>query len=112
MLFLLIEYTLIEPLIAVFSKDTPELIRQAAECFRLFLPAYFIMGISISIGIYFQAIEASAKSLVVMLMRGIIMPVTSAFVLPLFLDKAGLWISVPFVELTVAVIAVLFLINL
>ncbi len=109
-LFLLIGYTLTEPLIAVFSKDTPELIRQTAECFRLYLPAYFIMGISISIGIYFQAIEESAKSLVVILMRGIIMPVISAFVLPLFLDKAGLWISVPFAELTVAVIAVLCLI--
>ena len=40
--------------------------------------AYFIMGISISIGIYFQAIEESAKSLVVILMRGIIMPVIPA----------------------------------
>ncbi len=110
-LFLLIGYTLTEPLIAVFSKDAPELIQQAADCFRLYLPAYFIMGISISIGIYFQAIEASAKSLVVMLMRGIIMPVAAAFILPLFLDKAGLWISVPFAEFTVAAIAVLFLIH-
>lgn len=110
-LFLLMGYTLTEPLIAVFSKDAPELIQQAADCFRVYLPAYFIMGISISIGIYFQAIEASAKSLVVMLMRGIIMPVAAAFILPLFLDKAGLWISVPFAEFTVAAIAVLFLIH-
>lgn len=110
-LYLLIGYTFTEPLITVFSKDTPELIQQAVYCFKLYLPAYFFMGIGITVGMYFQAMEASTKSLVIMMMRGIVMPVAGAFILPLIFDKTGLWISMPFAELAVAGIAALFLVQ-
>lgn len=107
-LYLLAGYTFTESLITVFSKDT---IQQAVYCFKLYLPAYFFMGIGITVRMYFQAMEASAKSLVIIMMRGIVMPVAGAFILPLIFDKTGLWISMPFTELAVAGIAAVFLIQ-
>jgi len=111
-LFLLIGYTCTEQLIAVFTKDTTDFISLAASCFRCYLPAYFIMGIGVTIGIYFQAIEASVKSLIVMLLRGVVLPVAGAFVLPLALQQEkGLWFAVPFAETITAIVAVAMLIS-
>lgn len=90
-IFLLIGYTFTEPLITVFAKDALSIVEQAANCFRLYIPAYFIMGIGISVGIYFQAVESAAKSLIIMLLRGIIMPVVGAFALPFMFDERALW---------------------
>ena len=109
-IFLVIGYSATEPLISVFSDQDPELISLAVDCFRLYLPAYFLMGIGISIGIYFQALGKAAKSLVIMLSRGIALPAVFAFLLPLILDKTGLWISVPAAEACTAVAAVVLLI--
>lgn len=104
--FLLIGYTFTEPLITVFAEDALSIVGQAANCFRLYLPAYFMMGIGISIGIYFQAVESASKSLIIMLLRGIIMPVAGAFVLPFIFDERALWLSMPFAELFTALTAV------
>lgn len=109
-LFLIIGYFYTKQLIAVFAKDTNEFILLAADCFRYYLPAYFIMGIGVTIGIYFQAIEASLKSLIIMLLRGIALPVIFAFILPLVVDKIGLWLAVPLSELIAAIVATTLLI--
>ena len=111
-LFLLIGYTCTEQLIAVFTKDTTDFIFLAASCFRCYLPAYFIMGIGVTIGIYFQAIESSAKSLIVMMLRGVALPVVGAFVLPLvWQQEKGLWFAVPFAETITAIVAVALLVS-
>ncbi len=109
-LFLIIGYSCTEPLIAVFAKDATDFVPLAASCFRYYLPAYFIMGIGVTIGIYFQAIEASVKSLIIMLLRGIALPVFGAFIIPLILHETGLWLAVPFAELVAAIVAVVLLI--
>ncbi len=110
-IFIVLGYSITEPLISVFSDQDMGLVALASDCFRLYLPAYFIMGIGISIGIYFQAMGKAAKSLVVMLARGIVLPVAFAFLLPLMFDKAGLWIAVPAAELCASVTAVIFLLS-
>ena len=109
-LFLLIGYSLTEQLIAVFTKDTTEFISLAANCLRLYLPAYFMMGIGVTIGIYFQAIESSVKSLIIMLLRGVVLPVAGAFALPLVLRENGLWLAIPFAETITSAVAVTFLV--
>ena len=110
-IFITLGYSITDTLISVFSDQDTGLVALATECFRLYLPAYFIMGIGISVGIYFQAVGKAAKSLIVMLARGIVLPVAFAFLLPLAFDKEGLWIAVPAAELCASVTALVFLLS-
>lgn len=109
--FLIIGYTFTTQLISVFSTDSSELIAKTVACFRYYLPSYGIMGIGISIGIYFQSIESTLNSLVIMLSRGIVLPVIGAFVLTSAFDAIGLWFAVPCAELIAAAIAIIFLVH-
>ncbi len=76
--FLIIGYGFTSQLVCVFAGDSPELIALTINSLRLYLPAYVLMGIGICIGIYFQSIKAALKSLLIMSLRGIILPVAGA----------------------------------
>lgn len=108
-IFLLIGYGFTEQLVSVFASDSTELIEKSVESIRLYMPAYALMGISISIGMYFQAIELSFESLIIMVSRGIILPVAGAFAITGLFGAKGLWISVPCAEFITAIIAIIFL---
>lgn len=108
-LFLVIGYSCTDWLVNIFSNDDAALSQLIVDCFRLYLPAFLIMGVSICIGSYFQAIEKAGKAFVIMLSRGIVLPVCFAFVFPALFDKAALWIATSVAELVSAVLAVLLL---
>ena len=56
-IFFVVGYIFAKPLIRVFSDQDADLIAISVTCMRYYSPAYFIMGIGIPLGIYFQAIE-------------------------------------------------------
>lgn len=105
-LFLIIGYSFTEPLISVFATDDKSLILQTVTCFRLYLPAYAIMGVGITIGIYFQSIESALLSFIIMVLRGIILPIIGAFLLTFVWGETGLWLAVPIAEFATAILAV------
>ncbi|MCD8372551.1 MAG: cytidylate kinase family protein [Clostridia bacterium] len=109
--FIAIGYGFTRPLVSVFASDSEELVTLTVDSFRMYLPAYAIMGIGICIGIYFQAIESSVKSLVIMALRGIILPVVGAIALTAIFGGAGLWITVPLAEIVTAIVAVALLLT-
>lgn len=105
-LFLAVSIAFPEALIRVFSDQDAELVSLSAACLRLYAPAYFIMGIGIPIGVYFQALGRAVKAFVVTISRGIVFPVLFALLLPLVLgEKEALWLAVPLAELVTAIIA-------
>lgn len=57
---------------------------------HLFLPAYLLMSVGICIGIYYQSIQYAAKSLTLMILRGVALPVIGAIVLSHLFAKTGL----------------------
>ncbi|MCD8042224.1 MAG: cytidylate kinase family protein [Tannerellaceae bacterium] len=109
--FILIGYGFTPQLVSVFATDSEELIRLTISSFRLYLPAYLLMGVGICIGIYFQSIEASMKSLLIMSLRGIILPVVGAVCLTGLFGGMGLWITVPLAELLTGIIAAVLLVK-
>ena len=109
--FEIIGYAFTPQLVTVFANDNPELIQTIIQCMRMYLPAFLLMGISICIGSYFQAIGKSIQSFVIMILRGIILPVVLAFALPMQLGATSLWFATPAAELITACIAVFILIS-
>ena len=108
--FLAASYAFTEPLIRVFSDSNAELIAITVSCMRLYIPAYLIMGIGIPIGVYFQALEKSAKAFTITLSRGVLFPILFALLLPTVLGrKETLWIAVPLAELIISVVAMILL---
>ena len=104
-LFECIGFCCTHTMIGVFTPDDPTVIIEASKAFRLYLPAFILMDISICVGTYFQSINASLKSMIVMLFRGILFPILFIQTLPLAMASTGLWMAVPVSEMITSVIA-------
>lgn len=104
-LFLLIGYSMTGTLVSVFASDDQTVLRLAENGFRLYLPAYLLMGPGIVLGYYFQSLGMSEQSLLVMLARGIILPCVLAFIMPVMIGASGLWMAVPAAELITSLLA-------
>ncbi|MBU3174624.1 MATE family efflux transporter [Clostridium estertheticum] len=102
-------YAFTKPLVSVFTIDDREVIRLATDGLRFYLPAFIFMGIAICVGIYFQSIDYAGESFIIMLSRGVVLPVLGAFLLTAVWGKNGLWITVPCAEFITAVIALVLL---
>ncbi|MCD8155471.1 MAG: polysaccharide biosynthesis C-terminal domain-containing protein [Clostridiales bacterium] len=103
--FEIIGYGFTPQLVTVFANDNPELIQTIIRCMRMYLPAFLFMGVSICIGSYFQAIGKGVQSFVIMILRGIILPVVFAFVFPSLIGSTSLWYATPAAELITACVA-------
>ncbi len=110
-IYLTIGYGFTDSLVRVFATDSEQLITDTVFALRLYLPAFFLMGLGICIGIYYQSIQASVKSLTIMLLRGIVLPVSAIISFSIIFGKTGLWLAVPFAELMTAVVAVAFVLT-
>ena len=110
-IYLTVGYGFTESFVRVFATDSEQLIVDTVFALRLYLPAFFFMGMGICIGIYYQSIQSSVKSLTIMALRGIVLPVLTVCLFPSLFDKIGLWSSIPFTELVTAIIAVFFVVT-
>lgn len=109
--FFVLGYGFTGPLVTVFLNDDPELVRLACSSFRMYLPAFLIMGVSICIGSFFQAVEQAGKAFTVMLSRGILFPVGLALILPAVTERKALWAATPAAEMISAVISAVLIMN-
>ena len=106
--YLIIGLCFTDPLVSVFATDSTELIRLAERSFRLYLPAFFIMSVGIFSGVYFQAIGKAAPSFILMVARGIALPVAFAFLFSAIGGKTGLWLAMPAAEFVTSVLGIIF----
>lgn len=106
-LFLILGYSLTKPLVSVFASDNASVLQNAAYGLRLYLPAYFLMGAGICIGYYFQSLEFAWQSMLIMLLRGVILPCVLCVVMTALFGKSGLWLAVPVAEGITAVVSLI-----
>lgn len=107
-IYLVIGYGFTESLVRVFATDSEQLIIDTVYALKLYLPAYLLMSLGICIGIYYQSIQSSVKSLTIMILRGIALPVLFILSFAAFAGKTGLWLAIPAAELVTAVLALIF----
>ena len=103
---MMISFAAARPMSGVFADDNPEVVATATGAFRLYLPAFFLMAFGISIGYYFEAAARAGEATVIMLLRGMVLPVIFALLLPFLFGKNGLWLAVPASEAVTSAVAI------
>lgn len=86
------------PCVALFAKDAPELIDEAARGLRIIVLFFPIVGMQIVSTAFFQSIGMPGKSIFLSLTRQLIFLLPALLILPhVFADKVtGVWCAMPF----------------
>ena len=88
------------PCVALFAKDAPELIDEAARGLRIIVLFFPIVGMQIVSTAFFQSIGMPGKSIFLSLTRQLIFLLPALLILPhVFADKVtGVWCAMPFAD--------------
>lgn len=94
--------------IYIFINPTEEILRMAPLAVRLYFLAFIGMALNIFYTNYFQATLQPSKALTVCALRGLVLCVTLAYLLPIQLGVMGIWMAMPLAEtITLLVAAIL-----
>ena len=74
---------------------------------RLYFVSFIGMALNIFYTNYFQATLQSSKALTVCALRGLVLCVTLAYLLPIKLGVTGIWMAMPLAETITLLIAVI-----
>lgn len=85
--------------IQVFVKANAEILSVGIPALRLYLSAFCIMNINILISGYFQSVGKEKIAIYVSIVRGFLLNIILAFILPSVLPATILWAIVPISEL-------------
>ena len=96
----LIGMFLAEPCVAIFAKDAPELIHEAAHGLRIVVLFFPVVGMQIVSTAFFQSIGSPGKSLFLSLSRQRIFLVPALLLLPHLFDTPtdGVWYAMPLAD--------------
>ncbi|MFR1852079.1 MAG: MATE family efflux transporter [Clostridium sp.] len=86
-------------IIKVFVQANSEILSVGIPALRLYLSAFCIMNINILISSYFQSVGKEKIAIYVSIVRGFLLNIILAFVLPSVLPATILWAIVPLSEL-------------
>jgi len=91
-------------LIDLFAKGDVELMKTSQEILRFYSLAFLVMGVNITLSMYFTASNLPKESMLVALTRSFFGIMIGLTVLPLIFGNIGVWLTVFFAEmLTLAV---------
>lgn len=85
--------------IQVFVKANAEILSVGIPALRIYLSAFCIMNINILVSSYFQSVGKEKVSIYISIIRGFLLNIVLAFVLPSVLPATILWAVVPLSEL-------------
>ena len=86
-------------IIKVFVQANSEILSVGIPALRLYLSAFCIMNINILISSYFQSVGKEKVAIYISIIRGFLLNIVLAFVLPSILPATVLWVVVPVSEL-------------
>ena len=86
-------------IIKVFVQANSEILSVGIPALRLYLSAFCIMNINILISSYFQSVGKEKVAIYISIIRGFLLNIVLAFVLPSVLPSTVLWVVVPVSEL-------------
>ena len=91
----------------IFINPTEEILHMAPLAVRLYFVSFIGMALNIFYTNYFQATLQSSKALTVCALRGLVLCVTLAYLLPIKLGVTGIWMAMPLAETITLLIAVI-----
>lgn len=83
----------------IFLNPSAEILALSSSAIRMYFAGFLMMGINMAFICYFQAIVKAGYSLAICLLRGCILVIAFAYLLPLLLDSTGIWLAFPAAEL-------------
>ena len=86
-------------IIKVFVQANSEILSVGIPALRLYLSAFCIMNINILISSYFQSVGKEKVAIYISIIRGFLLNIVLAFLLPSVLPATVLWVVVPVSEL-------------
>lgn len=93
----------------LFTGGDSSLQNLTAEISRWFSPALLLIGVNITISVYFTAIHKALKSALLALSGSLVMRLVFLFALPLLWGNRGIWLSVVFAQVVTLILSVIFL---
>ncbi len=99
-----------ETIVSIFTTDT-ELIERSAHGLRIIIIMFPIVASSMVIGNFFQSIGKPKRAIFLSLSRQLLYLVPCLWILPLFMDIAGVWASFLVSDFLASVTAVILLWN-
>ena len=90
----------------IFLHPDAEILALSAPAVRIYFVGFLLMGINMVFICYFQAVFKNGCSLLLCLLRGCVLVILFAYLLPAFLDLTGIWAAFPAAELVTMVIGI------
>ena len=97
--------------VSLFTND-PELIRLSTHGLRVMNCCFAVVGFGMVSGNFFQCLGMVKKSIFLSLTRQLLILVPLIYLLPLWLQETGVWISFPISDVASSVIALFFILAL
>ena len=96
--------------VAIFTDD-PELMEKSIKGMRLVVGMFPLVSLSMVIGNFFQSIGKPRQAIFLSLSRQLIFLIPCLWILPLFFDIAGVWVSFMVSDFLASVVGVALLLN-
>lgn len=102
-----------EPCVAVFAKDAPELVAEAAHGFSIAVLFFPFVGMQIVSTAFFQSIGMAGKSIFLSLTRQMLFLLPALFILPHFFERPtdGVWWSGPVSDAMASILSAVLLVQ-
>lgn len=88
-------------------NPTPALAFKASKVLRIISIALPLSGLQMVVSNFFQSIGMSTKAIILSLTRQFLLLVPLLFILPLFFQLDGIWISIPLADIASTILAVI-----
>lgn len=100
-----------EPCVAIFAKDSPELIAAASHGLRISTMFFPVIGVQIVSTAFFQSIGLAQRSIFLSLTRQMILLVPALLILPHFFEvpSDGVWYAMPLSDILSTILSVILL---
>jgi Na+-driven multidrug efflux pump len=91
-------------IISIFNSDSNFLV-EGTQALRIFTLVFFIVGMQMNLGVFFQGIGKGLPSLVLALARHVIFLVPALLILPRMFGLTGLWATFPIADILSAMLS-------
>ncbi len=96
--------------VAIFTDD-PELMEKSIKGMRLVVGMFPLVSLSMVIGNFFQSIGQPKQAIFLSLSRQVVFLIPSLWILPMFFDIAGVWVSFMVSDFLSSAVAIILLLN-
>lgn len=92
----------------IFINPTAPILEMAPLAVRLYFFSFIGMALNIFYTNYFQAILQPSRALIICTLRGLLLTVLLAYILPISFGVTGIWLTMPLAESITLLVAVFF----